>query len=116
MLSFLSLCHVVCVQDAGSVSCAALVAVLSLLFRRSVRADVAVVAEVEMDGGLHSPALTDGTLVSLCMANGVATFITTESAAQRLRDWKQRHPRQGGGVAIVGVKRMEDVMRHFFNH
>jgi predicted ATP-dependent serine protease len=103
------------VQDAGSISCAAIVAVLSLLFRRPVPAHLAVVAEVQLDGGLHSPDLTDGTFLSLAKANKVSYLITTESAAQRLREWKQRHARRAGQVKLLGCRHMKDVMQHFFD-
>lgn len=102
-------------QDAGSISCAAIVAVLSLLFRRPVPAHLAVVAEVQLDGGLHSPDLTDGTFLSLAKANKVSYLITTESAAQRLRDWKQKHARRAGQVKVLGCRHMKDVMQHFFH-
>lgn len=65
-------------QDQSCVSCSALLAVLSLLFRRPVPGHMVVVAETRMDGYLEAPVegakILDDTLLRLAKANAVTNM------------------------------------------
>jgi hypothetical protein len=91
------------------------VAVLSLLFRKSVPAHIAVVAEVKMNGKLHTPLVTDATLLSLAKANGITCLVTTPVAANQLRAWKAKDQRQFGGLTVQDASSMDEVMERFFD-
>lgn len=96
-------------------SCAAIMAVLSLLFRRPVPNHYAVVAEVCPEGELYNPELMDSTLLYLARANGVTYILTTRFAALKLRAWKAKDQRRLGGVRVLEVSSMRDVMETFFD-
>lgn len=92
-----------------------MLAVLSLLLDEPLPTDVAVVGEVGLEGVIQPPygsaRITDDTLLDLAKANGIRRLLTTQAAARLLRGLQQRRPKRLGGVQVVAVEDMVDVMR-----